>query len=452
MGNGPGGSSAVYGAALERFSRADFAPVSSDELDAGLLPREWPIPYDEFAPWYAKAESLLRVCGGPDPTCPEASGGVRPPPALSSIGREFFALFQAAGLSPYRLHVGIDYKPGCVECLGVICPRDCKSDGASRALKPALKDHGARLLTRVTVDRVELAPAGAPAVIAQGDAGVLRLRARVVLLAAGALSTPGILLRSRSERWPQGLGNDHGLVGRGLMFHVLQYFAAWPKGRHKPGGFAKELSCRGLSANESENLGTLQSLARSVAVSQIWEHLREVAPRFIHARSPIVSLPLLMVSAVAANVFRGAALFALQLEDFAHKENRVEPDPASPSGIRVTYAFSDELVGRIRTVRRRLSDRLASARPFFLTRERTLNLGHPMGTCRFGKSPASSVLTPENMVWDAPGIYVVDASFMPSGASVNPSLTIAANALRVADLLAARLSRPSITVEAPEAV
>ncbi len=74
----------------------------------------------------------------------------------------------------------------------------------------------------------------------------------------------------------------------------------------------------------------------------------------------------------------------------------------------------------------------------FLNFSPTLNFGHSCGTLRFGTNPATSVLDPDCKAHDLANLYVTDASFMPSSLGVNPSLTIAANALRVADVIAAR--------------
>jgi choline dehydrogenase-like flavoprotein len=77
---------------------------------------------------------------------------------------------------------------------------------------------------------------------------------------------------------------------------------------------------------------------------------------------------------------------------------------------------------------------------FLLERKNNLNFGHPCGTCRFGDDPETSVLDRNNKAHGLDNLYVTDASFFPSSAGVNPSLTIAANALRVADVISSRLS------------
>jgi choline dehydrogenase-like flavoprotein len=90
--------------------------------------------------------------------------------------------------------------------------------------------------------------------------------------------------------------------------------------------------------------------------------------------------------------------------------------------------------------RRMLKERLRDLRPFFLNQPATPNWGHPMGTCRMGSDPAVSVTDAQGRVWGLPNVVVADASALPSSSATNPGLTIAANALRVAEALAGRLS------------
>jgi choline dehydrogenase-like flavoprotein len=77
----------------------------------------------------------------------------------------------------------------------------------------------------------------------------------------------------------------------------------------------------------------------------------------------------------------------------------------------------------------------------FLSIKPVVNVGHPIGTLRFGDDPAQSVLDPDCKAHDLDNLYVADGSFMPTSMGVNPSLTIAANALRVADIIADRKMR-----------
>jgi choline dehydrogenase-like flavoprotein len=438
LGSGPGGSSAIYGAALERFRREDFSGVDDETLQPKPLPTGWPIEYDDFIPYYEKAENLLRVRGTADPTDPDGDFFLRPPPPLSERDSNFFESFEAAGLAPYRLHVGIDYVPGCTECLG-LCPMDCKAEGASRALKPALIDHSAKLLTGFEVARLDTANEQIKQVVGSLGDRELKIRGRVVVLAAGALNTPLILLNSISSRWPRGIGNSNDLVGRGIMFHAGDIFALWPTRKVSSVGPKKTLSSRALNIAEESKLGCIQSFLPSLYPSMVSEFIVGLFERNLRFRIPFLKVATTVAAKLAKPIFNNAALFSTILEDFPYFDNRIVSDPKTPSGFSISYLVTKELSFRTSLMRKLIKRRLANYWTVFLSSGENLNYGHPSGTCRFGKSPETSVLTPENKVRGVENLYIADASFFPSSGGINPALTIAANALRVADIIGQRL-------------
>ena len=87
---------------------------------------------------------------------------------------------------------------------------------------------GQEWLADFEVERLETRDGRVEAVQGRREGAPMTIRGRIVVLAAGALSSPLVLLRSTSPEWPQGLGNGSGLVGRGLVFHFIQIFALWP--------------------------------------------------------------------------------------------------------------------------------------------------------------------------------------------------------------------------------
>jgi choline dehydrogenase-like flavoprotein len=445
LGSGPGGSSAIYGATLERFRREDFSGPAQEEVSPAPLPNRWPVSYDDFLPYYRRAEAQLGVRGERDPTDPDddldAASRSMPPP--SELDRAFVEAFTAAGMAPFRMHMGIDYRPGCVECLGAVCPRDCKADGASRALMPALRSFGAKLLTGFAVDRLEANIDRVEGVVGRMGGREIVIRGRVVILAAGALNSPVVLLNSQSRDWPRGVGNANDMVGRGLMFHVLQIFALWPPVRGaSPIGPKKVLSSRVANLFEGRKLGGVQSFARTVAPSQIAEFITSTAEKLLPIRPPFFDLAAMAIAVLAARLFRDASLFSAMTEDFAYHDNRIVADTTEPSGFSIVYTGTNDLSERAAMFRRFIKQRLGRLRLVFLSAGDNLNFGHPAGTCRMGVDPASSVVTPDGQVRGVENLFVADASFLPSSAATNPSLTVAANALRVADILVARLTVP----------
>ncbi|MDT8328017.1 MAG: GMC family oxidoreductase, partial [Roseovarius sp.] len=120
-------------------------------------------------------------------------------------------------------------------------------------------------------------------------------------------------------------------------------------------------------------------------------------------------------------------------------------DENAPEALDFTYRLHDELLTRRRAFRHAIFKALRGHRRVFLTHQPELNFGHPCGTLRFGRDPQTSVLNGDCRAHEINNLYVADASFMPSSMGVNPSLTIAANALRVAEAIGA-----SIPKERPE--
>jgi choline dehydrogenase-like flavoprotein len=438
IGSGPGGSSAIYGAGLERMRRVDFSATAIEGENPPPLPDEWPLDYDKFTQYYQRAEALFDVAGTRDPDDPDDNSTLRSPPPLSERDQDFFDSFESLGLRPYRVHVGIAYKPGCRECLGLPCPNDCKADGSSRALRPALRDHGAKILLNCEVERLEATDARVTAVIARIDGKRVRLRGRVVVLAAGALSTPILLRNSTSPHWPQGLGNQNDLVGRCLMFHASDLIALWPRKRLSAAGVRKTLSFRKFYSVSGRKMGTFQSLGLPVSHGAIFDFLASWIDRHSPVKIPLARPFAWSLALVADSFFNQATVFATIIEDFPYRSNRVVADPGKPSGFYIEYVKSGELNERITAMRTLLKSVLAMHKPWVITGDDNMNLGHPSGTCRFGTDPATSVLDSSNKVHGVENLYVVDASFFPSSSGANPALTVAANALRVADLVAER--------------
>jgi choline dehydrogenase-like flavoprotein len=132
-------------------------------------------------------------------------------------------------------------------------------------------------------------------------------------------------------------------------------------------------------------------------------------------------------------------VFSSIVEDFPYLDNRVCLDDDSDSGMRFVYAVRGELRDRVTTLRRLIKDRLESHRVLVVNEDTTLNLGHPCGTLCSGDDPETSVLDADCRVHDVDNLYVTDGAFMPTSGGTNPSLTIAANALRVGGIIADRL-------------
>ena len=127
------------------------------------------------------------------------------------------------------------------------------------------------------------------------------------------------------------------------------------------------------------------------------------------------------------------------LEDLPYADNRVTLD--ADGQVQINYEIKSYDQARIAVYRDMIAQRLSPHRFRLLkTAEKNAVLGHMCGTCRFGDDPATSVLVRDNRTHELDNLYVVDSSFLPTSSGTNPSLTIAANALRVGQVIAARLA------------
>jgi choline dehydrogenase-like flavoprotein len=426
LGAGLGGSSAFYAATLERPERHDLDDTG-DHPTGG-----WPVGFDAMCPWFDAAARIYRVYGTADPLSREPPLPLRDPPDLNAVEQSLMASLGAAGLHPYHAHTAIERIAECENCLGVKCPKPCKMDGRSAGVEPALATGHAALLTEAEVQRIEADCDSVTGVTAAVDGVLQRFTADRYILAGGALGSPRLLLASSSESWPEGLANRSGLVGRNLMFHLNEMIALWPK-YGADGPATKAISLRDLYHAKGTRFGTLQAMGIRARYGEIVHYLNRMLAQSglpgADRLMPLTRLP----AAFAHRLLGNAQVFVGIMEDMPYTVNRVTYDPSNPGKLSVSYHYAPELLARRRAFRRAIRRAFRGHRRLFLNRQPDLNYGHPCGTLRFGDDPTKSVLNADCRAHDLSNLWVTDASFMPTSMGVNPSLTIAANALRVAD-------------------
>ncbi len=322
---------------------------------------------------------------------------------------------------------------GCATCQAHLCPRSCKNDAARNGVLPAVTEHGAHLLTECRVLRLEADRTQVQQVIAQHRSDMLALKAKVVVLAAGALATPVLLLNSRSGEWPRGLANGSDWVGRNLMRHLMDWIEIWPQPRCKITAENKEIGLNDFYFWEGQKYGTVQSagaMAKLASMDMMTNHPGWQA-KALRLMSPAVR-------PIYDRFFNGGLVLAAIMEDLPYLDNRVLPsDRPGADGrqrLRLQYRLHASEIERRAVFLRQIKEVLKPFRTLTLrTGENNSTLGHVCGTCRFGTDPKTSVLDPQNRAHEVDNLYVVDASFFPSSTGLNPSLTVAANALRVAE-------------------
>jgi choline dehydrogenase-like flavoprotein len=416
-----GGSSIFYAAALERMDARDFEPLQT----AHGMVSGWPIRYEDFEPYYSAAEALYRIVAEPDEVRDQR---------FSEWDRALLRTLQANGLKPQRLNVAVRYDAECKECLGRICGRDCKADARSACLKEALELPNCRLLDGCDVLRLEADAVRVNSVLAEYQGRELLLHAPVVVLAAGALHSPQILLRSSNEHWPTGLANRSDQVGRNLMFHTSDHYGVWsPTKLDRAARQKKALSVRDFYRRDGDRLGYVQSLGLDAGRGDIAGVVKNRLRRFGIHNELVLKLLAKIPADVAARLLGNASIIAAMTEDDPNPENRITLNPREPDGATCRYVIAGDLRRRADALFDAFKQSIRPWRALRLSARLEMNWGHPCGTCRFGDDPATSVLDQDCRTHDLANLYVVDASFMRRSGAVNPSLTIAANALRVAD-------------------
>ncbi|HEY0587456.1 MAG TPA: GMC family oxidoreductase [Pseudoduganella sp.] len=438
IGSGTGGSSALYGMVLERFFPADFAPRAQHPQAADAdLPEAWPIGYDQLLPHYEEAERLFRVRGTPDPLRADRTGNwaahFRAPPPLTPAAGELFEFFRQRALHPYRLPLACEFVEGCNACQGYLCDRQCKNDASRVCLEPALSQHGATLMDECEALQLVATREAVTGVLCEQHGQRLMLRGKQVFLAAGALETPRLLLQSKSEAWPQGLANDSGLVGRNLMRHHIDLYVIKP---NTPAGFDnrhKEFGFNDFYQRDGQKLGSVQSFGRlppvPVLAASMADDIRQGALPWL---APLFKLAQPAIKPILRQFVHDRLILASTLEDLPYADNRVTP-ASGDARLALDYRVRPHDAARIAAMRGLMQDALKPY-SFDLLKQADNNqrIAHVCGTCRFGSDPRSSVLDASNRAHGLSNLYVVDGSFFPSSGGTNPSLTIAANALRVA--------------------
>jgi choline dehydrogenase-like flavoprotein len=434
-----GGNTKFYGAALFRFRQRDFQQVRHH---AGLSPA-WPIAYSDLAPYYTQAERLYCVHGtrGEDPTEPPADAPF-PFPAVSHEPRiqELHDDLTRAGLHPFHVPVGVRLNEAsphtsdcirCSTCDGFPCLLNAKSDAHVQCVAPALAHPNVHLLVNARVTRLDTDPSGRSVsrVVVERNGVTEHYAADLVVVAAGAVNSAALLLRSASDRHPQGLANSSGHVGRNYMCHNNSAVLAISK-RPNPTVFQKTIALNDFywGADDSDfPLGHISMIGKSDA-----DTLASGAP-------PLTPKTVLKTMA------EHSLDFWLTTEDLPDPDNRVTLTP--DGSIRLAYTPNNEhahqhLTNKLKSLLNRIGceDRLIPHHLYLGKKIPLAGVAHQCGTCRFGDDPASSVLDVHCKAHDLDNLYVVDASFFPSSTSLNPALTIIANALRVGDHILSRLN------------
>ena len=468
-----GGGTIYYAGVSSRFYPADFTKRSQWGNLPGAALADWPKGfYGELEPYYGEAEGLIGVSGdhSRDPNFPR-SANPRLLPALP--GHKLTELLNAGaralGWNPFPIPLALNSRFNaangmnwCISsgmCSGYPCAWRAKNAVDDVLLRPQREQPHLQVITRVVARRIEVDANGRARGVVfsqRGETVEHELRCRAVVLGASGILSPLIALLSQSKRFPNGLGNTNDLVGRHLMFHIEGQRGAyfdWDFGSEEFHNLKKTMVSDFYEPEPADafvNHTTIQAGSKSGPI------------RFVLSKRP-GGWGGEYLRGVLADYMRYHELQAM-CEDLPQHDNRVTIDPVHTDAdgmpcAHVRHRFH-EMDGRafLATMRRMGQwleaaggEEISELPSLMLEWEKDRRDGrdagpprrrpygfHLMGTLRMGEDPDTSVVDRDCRFHEVPNVYCADSSIFPSSTGVNPTLTIQANALRVADRMIAR--------------
>jgi choline dehydrogenase-like flavoprotein len=493
-----GGGTQLYGAVSLRFTPDDFRLKSYNEgrtglpgwnpADPSVSVTDWPVGYDEFEPYYAKAERLLGINGqaaGQQKPFPSGDFYQRPlePNAISQFARAGMEqLGQAAGVVPYRTPLAVitedhapsgrkagDPKTSYVNRYGD--PLGYKSNTWVALLRPAIRQHPDRLVLRCNCTVTHLASSG-PEVTAvhyrRPDGSPAAATAKVVVVACSAIESIRLLMLSAEED-RGGFGQrlryevPGSLLGRYFLTHCfggasvtvpnfradksLSLDSDWATDLCAGDDFIQDsqMWAGGAIYNNTSDRALPLSFARThlaTDLDTLWKGFTEFSPG-LHGRAVVDWLDAgfgagLSVSFMANQIpwFDNHIRLSPVTDKWGRKSawivKRWHPHDAHVMDT-LARVCQDILLAGVPDVTR---DQIGAGSVYGMTRDKTVRIAnHILGGARFGDDAATSVLDRDCRVWGFDNLFVTDGAFMPTSGSANPTLTIQANAFRVADRL-----------------
>lgn len=445
-----GSGTLVYGAQAWRFHRADFKMASLYGVPEGSSLVDWPIGYEDLAPWYERAEWEIGVSGDgaahsheglrdrdyPMPPLPDS-------PARSVLKRGADAL----GISTTRPPLAINSQPrhgrdGCVACgtcVGFPCPSDARNGTQNTMIARAMATGRCKLVTGAMVLRVETDGAGKATGVTFTDSHGRQhtVRGKAVVLAGGAIETARLLLNSASAREPAGLGNNHDLVGRNLQGHVYATaYGLFDDVVHGSAGPGVSIATTRYNHGNPGFIGG-GMLADDFVQPPIifWKNvLPPELPRWGQAAKDFMRQNFHHVLRVAGPIHEipdptARVRVAGHVRDkwgqpVAMLSGRVHPETVRTAG----YVHQKALEWLTAS---------GATRTWGSAPNPSLSGGqHQAGTTRMGTDPANSVTDAFGRVWGHDNLFVSDGGLHPTNGGFNPVLTIMALAFRNAEHLA----------------
>ncbi|MFF3897293.1 GMC oxidoreductase [Streptomyces sp. NPDC001812] len=454
-----GGRTSHWGRVALRFGPYDFKPKTRDGLGF-----DWPIEYTDLAPWYDKVESLIGVTGSPHgiENAPDSPPGIQlPPPPPRAHEIVLTRAFEHMGMKVAAIRAAILTRPlnGRAACLyATACTRGCGSRSNFQSntvlIPPARATGNLTVVCNAMVSRVDIDATGRATGVTYNDRDTgseFSVTGRAVVLAAGTCSSVRILLNSRSDAFPNGIGNSHGLVGKYLMDSV-----EFSRSSQIP-------LLEKLPALNDDGIFTPH-------VYVPWWLLREQAagklrfPRGYHIeprggrRMPTTGVGGLVAASAASygdtlrtevrRKFGTTVTLIGEGEMIPNEDCFCEPDPTTKDRwgvpvLRFHWKWGESEVQQVKHMQETFNEvfRLLGGAPDNTSFAMPQGGGasHEVGGARMGNSPQNSVIDSYNRCWDVRNLFVLDGAAFVSSPDKNPTLTILAlaarSSARIAELL-----------------
>ncbi len=454
-----GGGARVWGMQAWRFHPDDFRMASRYGVPEGSSLADWPLSYDELAPFYERAEHEIGVAGdhARDTHAPRARDFPMPPVPLNAQGAWLARGAAALGWPAFTPPLAVNTTPHlgraaciqCNQCIGFACPTDSKNGSHNTLLPRALATGRCELITRAHAARILTDASGratgveffAPAAPDSAQIERRTARAKTIIIASGAIETARLLQLSASSLHPHGLGNHSGHLGRHLQGHyyptafgIMPRDAVGERTQFGPG------VCIGTTRFNHGNPGVIGGamLANDFVKLPIiaWRSmlppdtprwglankhaLRDLYWRVVDVKGPVQEIP--------------------------SPDSRVTLDPTVRDRFglpvaRLSGTTHPETVRTAEFIRHRAEDWLRASgaeRVWSWPPELKLSAGqHQAGTCRMSADPRDGVTDRWGRVHGHDNVFLTDGSLHVTNGGFNPALTIMALAFRTAAHLAA---------------
>ncbi|WP_338728768.1 GMC family oxidoreductase [Haladaptatus sp. DJG-WS-42] len=432
---GVGGSTLHWQGMVMRLHESDFAAT-------GPAGGEWPIDYDDLRSYYANAEQELGVAGAVDNPFSPPRDEPYPMPAFApshsdSIFAEACEALEITTHSVGNARNSVAYD-GRSQCVGYgtcnpVCPSGAKYSADTTIEKAEAK--GVRVVTEAPVQRLETTAAGerVEAAIYAKDGRTYRQEARQFILAAGGVEIPRLLLLSASDEHPDGLANSSGAVGRYFMEHLFAGMGGVLSGRETRQnhvGFMTTESHQ-FYDNDEPGIGPIKL-----------EFLNYAGPSPVEIAMDSAEYGDDLLETLKASYGHNLAMGALVGQE-PRKENYIGLDPSETDDHGnpvpdVHWRIGEQekrTIARANEIQQAVLDELGVDIRWKIGPENTGPTYHHMGTTRMGTDPETSVVDARLRCHDVANLTIASSSVFVTSGAMNPTLTIAALALRAADFV-----------------